>query len=232
MNWISALFYVLIVASALRWNWRGAILSAALATIALWLLVLRGDSSFVNWLDVPLFFGCGALTVALGGGSSLEIAFRDSLTGLPNGAWLREKLGDETRRAAPDSETPALLVIGIDDWKRESETGARDEKLRIVAQSIRDAIRVVDLAARLHNEEFAALLPQTDEAGARLVAERIRRNIQEQPHAITVSVGVVETRDTRANVDGFLHCGDLAMFEARRIGGNRVVFYDAEMHGA
>lgn len=233
MHWISVLFYVVVVASALRWRWIGAVVSATAAAALFWLLVLQGNSTLNNWIDVPLFFGCGALTVALGGRAHLEIAFRDPETSLPNGAWLRERLNDEMRRASRDSgadyKASALLIVGIDGWKNGEE--ANGEKLRVVAQVIRGAIRTVDLAARLHDQEFAVLLPETDEPGARIVAERIRRAVDENYTYFKVSVGVVEIENASYSADELLHCADEAMFEARRLGGNRVVFYDAEMHG-
>jgi len=234
MNWISALFYLAVIFCALRWRWTGALGSAAIAAGAVWLLVLRGGAASDNlngWLDVPLFFGCGALTVALGGQANLAIAFRDAETGLPNEAWLREKLGDELRRASRDISDSAssLLIIGIDGER--GEASARDEKLRIVAETIRGAIRAADLAARLDNQEFATLLPETDAAGARIVAERIRRVVEENYTYFTISVGAVET-ESGQSAETLLQCADEAMFEARRLGGNRVVFYDAEMHGA
>jgi diguanylate cyclase (GGDEF)-like protein len=106
---------------------------------------------------------------------------------------------------------------------------AGDEVLRGIGQLIRNAIRSVDLAARYGGEEFVVLLPETDRAGARIFAERLRQKIAatsfvdgSRPLHATVSIGVAAWPDERVgDSDGLLQVADQNLYKAKLEGRNR-----------
>lgn len=161
-----------------------------------------------------------------------EFASIDSLTrALNRGAFL-----DEAERrlaaAAPLERSVALLLFDLDRFKEINDSqghGVGDQVLAGFAASARDTLRASDLFGRIGGEEFAALLIDLDEPGARAVAERLRRafaasSIQRQMQGTpaTVSVGVVAVRAHAVTLDGLLAAADRALYEAKRSGRDQV----------
>jgi len=124
-----------------------------------------------------------------------RISRTDALTGLPNRRVLFGDARTCVARAARYGTSMCVIVGDIDHFKKFNDTYGHvfgDEVLKAVAHCLQDAVRTADLAARTGGEEFALLLPDTDLAGARVVAERARRTIEdmrmESPSGKTVSV--------------------------------------------
>src|SRR5207248_8842599 len=108
-------------------------------------------------------------------------AVTDELTGLANRRRFMEVLELELKRSDRFDSPLALVLADLDDFKLVNDrfghhTG--DEALRALSGVFRAGLRDVDLAARLGGEEFAVLLPETDEAGAAGVAERLRPGLE------------------------------------------------------
>jgi diguanylate cyclase (GGDEF)-like protein len=130
------------------------------------------------------------------------------------------------------------LLISIDHFARHNELHGEercDEALRAIAAAMRRCIRAVDVPGRIKGKEFVVILPETPLDGALLVAERIRKAVQDfgdySRLYMTVSVGVVEIDVTEAlDPEDFVAQADEALYEARRTGRNRVVAFDPEMH--
>jgi two-component system, chemotaxis family, response regulator WspR len=163
----------------------------------------------------------------------------DSLTGLNNRRRFDEYVESEWRRAMRDQQNISLLLADVDDFKRYNDRYghlAGDVVLREVGNTLRSCCgRAADLPARFGGEEFAVVLPATDAAGARHVAETIRSAIEEscRAHAgassaaaVTVSVGGYCTvpRQDEAVLEA-VQQADRALYEAKRRGKNRVVVY-------
>jgi HD-GYP domain-containing protein (c-di-GMP phosphodiesterase class II) len=91
------------------------------------------------------------------------------------------------------------------------------------------------VAARMGGEEFALLLPDTDERGAFLVAERLRRAVQrtfsETPLPITISFGIASWPDHGEETELLLRAADQALYAAKDLGKDRTVIYSAEVSG-
>ncbi|WP_460131376.1 sensor domain-containing diguanylate cyclase [Pseudomonas sp. S1_E04] len=163
-----------------------------------------------------------------------ELAATDALTGLPNRRILDERLRLEWDRAQRSTEPLTLLMIDVDHFKafndRHGHSGG-DEALRIVSQVIGSNIRrPADLAARYGGEEFAVVLPDTDAKGAWVIAEHIRSNVEHLPRMagdeqpITVSIGMSTWhKHRRISLEALLHSADLALYEAKHSGRNRIV---------
>ncbi|MGE8357070.1 MAG: diguanylate cyclase, partial [Microvirgula sp.] len=166
-----------------------------------------------------------------------QMTHSDGLTGLANRRYLDEYLYTEWQRATRDQQPFSLLMMDIDAFKQYNDTYghlAGDEALRQVAATIRaGATRATDLAARFGGEEFALVLPATSPGGARLIAEKIRLDVERMaiPHcmspttgSLTLSIGVATLVPQRDQpVDLVVELGDQALYQAKREGRNRVV---------
>lgn len=167
----------------------------------------------------------------------------DRLTGLANRRLLDVHVGKELRRMQRHLRVGqpiglmSVVVIDVDHFKLYNDTyghTAGDQCLRDVAQAIRGCIaRPGDLACRFGGEEFVLVLPETNEAGALVVAESVRARIERlaHPHASSPVTGVVTVSAGAATmevgqglqIEQLIELGDQALYAAKRQGRNRVV---------
>lgn len=162
-----------------------------------------------------------------------RLATVDALTGLYLRHFFDAALAREFSRVGRYQGHLALLMTDIDRFKGFNDTHGHqvgDRVLRFVAEKVREAVRGVDLACRYGGEEFAVILPETDLEGAKVIAERIRKKIEESGLevdglrlSVTISVGVACTERTRAkSPSGLVEEADQAMYRAKQEGRNRV----------
>jgi diguanylate cyclase (GGDEF)-like protein len=160
-------------------------------------------------------------------------AIRDGLTGLFNHRHFQELLRTEFARAGRYGQALACLMVDLDHFKQINDTYGHpfgDEVLKQVANTLVAEARKVDVVARYGGEEFVLVLPNTDLAGARIVAERICERVGQTPvsHdgvtvAVTLSVGVATSDDPRCTTENALvKQADAALYRAKRGGRNRV----------
>lgn len=161
-------------------------------------------------------------------------AMQDPLTGLANRRHIDEALGTEFRRSQRLQLPLGILMLDIDRFKALNDTNghpAGDICIRAVADAIRAVLRrPSDLAGRYGGEEFAILLPNTDEAGVAVTAERVRRGVQElglvHPGSefgiVTISVGGAAIMPPIGNIGpaAFVEAADAALYAAKRGGRN------------
>jgi diguanylate cyclase (GGDEF)-like protein len=160
------------------------------------------------------------------------LAIMDSLTGLYNRRRFEVVLESEFKRAARYQSPLSCLMIDIDHFKKVNDSCGHqggDTALREMAQLIQAAIREVDTPARWGGEEFIVLSPNTPKDKANLAATRIVNAIAKHTFSgvnggkITVSIGVAGIPDPSIDdKDKLVHAADLAMYEAKRKGRNRV----------
>jgi diguanylate cyclase (GGDEF)-like protein len=156
----------------------------------------------------------------------------DPLTGLLNRRYFNELSGKEVTRARRHGLAFAVLMIDIDHFKRINDTFGHpvgDLAIKAVADACNNSLRPHDLLARYGGEEFVLTLPHSDEAGARVVAERIRQLVEtieiateSGPLRFTVSVGVSIYQDGLA-LEQVVGRADEALYKAKQGGRNRVV---------
>jgi diguanylate cyclase (GGDEF)-like protein len=159
----------------------------------------------------------------------------DALTGLYNRAFFFTTMEQEIRRSDRMGRGFTLLMLDLDDLKPVNDTFGHqwgDRLLKAIADTVRQTIRFTDAAARYGGDEFVVLLPETDAAGGYVVGEKLRRDI----HALTlraadrnvrssVSVGLVAYPDDGSTIEQLVAAADVAMYEAKRRGKNRIVGY-------
>src|SRR3954451_3615972 len=170
--------------------------------------------------------------------SLTDAAKTDPLTGLLNRRGFEETFGMELERSRR-SRRPLSVVAGdLDGFKLVNDRlghHAGDQALQALAVDIVKWKRRIDVAARMGGEEFALLLPDTDERGAFLVAERLRRAVQrtfsETPLPITISFGIASWPDHGEETELLLRAADQALYAAKDLGRDRTVIYSAEVSG-
>ena len=157
-----------------------------------------------------------------------SLATSDGLTGLRNRRAFDERLGEEFERASRYHKPLSLLLLDIDFFKQYNDTfghQAGDEVLRMVGRTLQKATRETDFPARYGGEEFAVILPETDGDGAMQVAERVRAAVAAtswENRDITASLGVCTLRLGMDRADDLVSCADLALYQSKAEGRNRV----------
>jgi len=166
---------------------------------------------------------------------TIEMAVTDGLTGLHNRRYLDSHLTTLFERARNRRRPLSLMITDIDRFKAINDTYGHDvgdEVLREFAGRLRQNVRGIDLACRMGGEEFVVVMPDTDGPVAEKVAERIRAQIADTPFlvgaegreiAVTVSVGVSAMMREADTVEAMMKRADLALYEAKNGGRNRVV---------
>ena len=168
----------------------------------------------------------------------------DGLTGIANRRCFDETLSREWRRAARGGLPISLLIADVDHFKEFNDGYGHqhgDDCLKAVAAALQGSIhRSTDLVARYGGEEFAAILPETDADGATEVAETMRaavaalaiehRSSSAAAH-VTISIGVATTTPMRdlapdAGAVVLKRMADQALYAAKRLGRDRVIFAD------
>lgn len=153
----------------------------------------------------------------------------DALTGLKNRRAINADLENEWAYAARYGTPLSVLMMDLDHFKRVNDTLGHqggDELLKAVAEILTRHNRTNDSAARFGGEEFIAVLPNTDERGARNLAERIRLEV-ESIGVTTISIGVAARGALMNTPEDLVKAADNALYRAKRKGRNRVSLSEA-----
>lgn len=173
-----------------------------------------------------------------------KLAIVDSLTGIPNRRRFEEYLDGEWRRALRERQPLSMVLIDVDLFKLYNDSYGHvrgDECLKRIAETTMAVItRGADLGARFGGEEFAIILPNTDEDGALEIARRLWIAVGKQqvvheasPHGVvTISAGCATILpQVGLRPSQLVERADRAMYEAKRQGRNRVCTGDDVGHG-
>ena len=160
------------------------------------------------------------------------LANTDELTGLPNRRALQGSV-DYQLSVTEQTQAPlSLVMVDVDHFKNFNDTmghAAGDAVLRVLGALLQELVRGDDLPARYGGEEFTLLLPDTDEEGAIVVAERVRAQLEAttvtedvpRPCQVTASFGVATTRGGESS-ESLFGRADQALYVAKEEGRNRV----------
>jgi diguanylate cyclase (GGDEF)-like protein len=161
------------------------------------------------------------------------LATTDGLTGLFNRRHAEVLARRACDEAARYGRPLAVLVTDVDFFKKVNDGhghDAGDAVLRGIAAALRAEARATDVVGRFGGEEFVLVLPDTDEDGARELAERVRRRVEHTPMQtpagplkVTLSVGLASMPAHGEGLASLVKAADEALYEAKRSGRNRVV---------
>jgi diguanylate cyclase (GGDEF)-like protein/PAS domain S-box-containing protein len=170
-----------------------------------------------------------------------EKIYFDPLTDIYNRRYFDENLKRVISLLSRSSSSLSLMMIDIDNFKKYNDTYGHakgDACLKTVAVTLKNSLtRADDFVVRYGGEEFAVVLPNTDEGGACLIADKLLKNIQEQaiPHEtsdaadhVTVSIGVTSgaVKHTH-NEDYWIRHADEMLYKSKQEGRNRYNFKNA-----
>jgi diguanylate cyclase (GGDEF)-like protein len=162
-----------------------------------------------------------------------QLSITDGLTGLWNRRYLELSLRKEIERANRFNRPLSVLLVDIDRFKRVNDRYGHqrgDEVLVEVTRRLVSVIRSqIDFVARYGGEEFVVVLPETPCDGGKIVAEKLRSAIRDEPFdghgpelRVTVSVGVSAFPLDGTSAGDLLRAADEAMYRAKRAGRDRV----------
>ncbi len=157
-----------------------------------------------------------------------KLAMTDPLTGLHNRRAFDLRLEEETAMARRHNRPLSMLLVDVDHFKRHNDLfghAAGDAVLRHVAHVLRTVSRREDVIGRLGGEEFAVMLPNSDEAAGERLALRILRAIHAFPWEnapVTLSAGIAELMPSATPAE-LLQAADEAMYAAKHAGRDRTV---------
>lgn len=163
-----------------------------------------------------------------------EQSIRDALTGLHNRRYLEESLTRELARAQREHYGLAVFMLDVDHFKRYNDQHgheAGDAVLRELGRVLKQSVRSADLACRFGGEEFTVILVKAELASAREWAERLLERLHQTSISfkgtvlpgITVSLGLAFYPVNGEDVETVLQAADLALYQAKHAGRDRLV---------
>jgi diguanylate cyclase (GGDEF)-like protein len=163
----------------------------------------------------------------------------DALTGLHTRSHFNAASAIEFRRSSRFRLKLSVIMLDIDHLMRVNDGHGRiagDKVLAGVAGVCLRGIRMTDLHARYGGEEFCFLLPETDQKGAHVLAERLRASVaglrfetDKRNFSVTASIGIAERRSDTDSIERLLELGDQALFKAKCEGRNRSVMWTEQV---
>jgi diguanylate cyclase (GGDEF)-like protein len=168
----------------------------------------------------------------------------DAMTGIYNRRYFENSLSTLKESLSISGGRMSILMMDVDFFKKYNDTYGHvegDECLRIIAKTLKETLqRSEDFVARYGGEEFVIVLPNTDETGAKMIADKVLENIRAQkvPHEkneenggiVTISIGITTVNPTDAQDEmDYVKRADEALYAAKSGGRNRYVYVEYEV---
>jgi diguanylate cyclase (GGDEF)-like protein/PAS domain S-box-containing protein len=178
-----------------------------------------------------------------------NLAYFDSLTGLPNRRLMMDRLGQALIASNRSLEFGALMILDLDQFKTLNDTQGHDAGDRLlidVAQKIASSLRVIDTVSRMGGDEFLIMVEglgsnETSAASqAEAIAEKIRTAINQryapysgaQEHLSSASIGVTLFQGNHLGLEALLKQADMALYQSKGAGRNTIRFFNPAMQAA
>ncbi len=167
----------------------------------------------------------------------LRYAFTDFLTGMRTRGYFEQQLELEVKRSERNKTPLALLMIDIDFFKSLNDTfghNVGDQVLRDVSTILMKDMREIDTVARYGGEEFVIILPETDGPGAKKVADRLRRAVEQanffagsadRVQRLTISIGIAVFGQDAQFRQELVEAADAALYQAKANGRNQIALH-------
>jgi diguanylate cyclase (GGDEF)-like protein len=159
----------------------------------------------------------------------------DGLTGLFNRIHWESCLQAEYKRWTRTKITASLIMLDIDFFKKVNDGYGHmvgDEVIRHISALIKHHVRETDTSGRYGGEEFTILLPDTDLKNAYIMAERLRKAVENSVVKYndieinyTISLGIAEVSEKFSSYEAWIECADAALYQAKESGRNKVGLY-------
>jgi len=163
-----------------------------------------------------------------------QLAITDGLTSLYNYRYFKEQLQQEINRATRHNLDVSLVMIDIDHFKHYNDKNghpAGDLLLNKIGKLLKENVRNIDLAARYGGEEFSLVLIETNKYAAKIVAEKIRKLVEQQKFdcekaqplgRITISTGVATFPEDATVFERLVEAADKRLYRAKKAGRNTI----------
>lgn len=239
-----SIFYLIPISLVAWYAGRHTAIAISILSALVWLVVdtMSGkaySSSVIPFWNAAVrlgFFGLVAYLLA-----SLRVQLErearlariDTLTGVMTGSAFRESAAKVIGLAARNGRPFTILYVDLDDFKKVNDSGGHaegDRALKAVASSLVQSVRRTDMVGRLGGDEFAVLLPETGEAGAREVIEKMRSGLASVTARggwpIGASIGAAMFPVPPLDPSEAIERADDLMYQAKRSGKNSTVFFE------
>lgn len=175
--------------------------------------------------------------IAIDNAKLYELATKDGLTKLYIYRHFYTLLENEIKRSSRYSHEMTLLMMDIDNFKAVNDTYGHpvgDQVLREIANCISQTVRKIDITSRYGGEEFTVILPETNINDAKIIAERIRKNINSIKITVkddmviqpSVSIGMSEYPSCALDEQTLIELADVALYNAKNNGKNCICEYN------
>ncbi len=192
------------------------------------------DSDTIEFLE----FLMNPLAITLKTAKLYQTSITDEMTQLNNVRYFHSRLTTYFSQATRESKTFAVLLCDVDHFKKVNDTFGHpvgDKVLQMVAKSLKSQLRTFDLIARYGGEEMAIVLFDTDEKGAQVVGEKLRKAVEKSslthatgPIKVTMSVGIAVYPRHAMTKEKLIEAADQALYKAKAAGRNNCQTYKPE----
>jgi len=173
-----------------------------------------------------------------------EMSMIDSLTGLYNRRYFFDQVGFAVANSKRYGHSLCLLMLDLDHFKEANDVYGHnfgDIVLKKVAKTLQQQVRDTDILARYGGEEFVVIYTNTDRQNGYTFSERIRTQIEaltwgdKKDYSQTVSIGLYfldakhNLSNEVINIDNLINYADIALYEAKKQGRNRIVMFDGSI---
>ncbi len=161
-----------------------------------------------------------------------RLASTDELTGLRNRRYMMKRLEEEYERSLRLGQELCVIMLDLDYFKKINDTWGHpfgDEVLKWVSNLMNEVVRTYDIIGRIGGEEFLIISPSTTLEEAVILAERLRKTVEQETLAadgneltITISAGVALQYKAHGDSADLIRRADAALYRAKHAGRNRV----------